>query len=93
MYESKDRAREIIVAPSEFFRLSFDNTGEQEVSLAQEIDFIERYPEIEALYDLVPNLVLQPYRAEVDCRLVQKYGTNLYWSALLTVDRFFRLIG
>jgi two-component system LytT family sensor kinase len=47
MYESKDRASEMIVRLSEFLRLSLDNTGEQEVSLSREIDFIERYLEIE----------------------------------------------
>ena len=47
MYESKDRASEMIVRLSEFLRLSLENTGEQEISLAREIDFIERYLEIE----------------------------------------------
>ncbi len=47
MYENKDRASEMIVRLSEFLRLSLDNTGEQEVALGREIDFIERYLEIE----------------------------------------------
>ena len=47
MYESKDRASEMIVRLSEFLRLSLENTGEQEIPLDREIDFIERYLEIE----------------------------------------------
>ncbi|GEM_PF-4240860 len=42
MYESKDRASEMIVRLSEFLRLSLDNTGEREISLGREIDFIDR---------------------------------------------------
>lgn len=47
MYESKDQASEMIVRLSEFLRLSLENTGEQEIPLDREIDFIERYLEIE----------------------------------------------
>ena len=47
MYENADRASEMIVRLSEFLRLSLDNTGEQEVPLSRELDFIERYLEIE----------------------------------------------
>ena len=47
MYENKERASEMIVRLSEFLRLSLDNTGEREVALGREIDFIETYLEIE----------------------------------------------
>ena len=47
MYESTERASEMIVRLSEFLRVSLDNTGEQQVSLERELDFIERYLEIE----------------------------------------------
>jgi two-component system LytT family sensor kinase len=47
MYESTDRASEMIVRLSEFLRLSLENNGEQEVPLSRELDFIERYLEIE----------------------------------------------
>lgn len=47
MYESKDRASEMVVRLSEFLRISLENDGEQEVLLGRELDFIERYLEIE----------------------------------------------
>lgn len=47
MYESRDRASEMIVRLSEFLRLSLENDVEQEVPLSRELDFIERYLEIE----------------------------------------------
>lgn len=47
MYESRDRASEMIVRLSEFLRLSLENNVEQVVPLSREIDFIERYLEIE----------------------------------------------
>ncbi len=42
-----DHASEMIVRLSEFLRHSLENTGEQEVSLERELDFIELYLEIE----------------------------------------------
>jgi sensor histidine kinase YesM len=47
VFESKDRASEMIVRLSEFLRLSLETNVEQEVTLARELDFIERYLEIE----------------------------------------------
>lgn len=44
---SPHRASEMLVRLSEFLRLSLDNTGEPLVPLDREIDFIERYLEIE----------------------------------------------
>ncbi len=47
MYENKVRASEMIVRLSEFLRVSLENTGEQQIPLERELDFIERYLEIE----------------------------------------------
>lgn len=47
IYECPDRASEMIVRLSEFLRLSLENNVQQEVPLSREIDFIERYLEIE----------------------------------------------
>ncbi len=47
MYESVDRASEMICGLSDFLRLSLENTGQHQILLEREIDFIERYLEIE----------------------------------------------
>lgn len=47
MYESVDRASEMVVGLSEFLRISLENAGLHEVPLERELDFIERYLEIE----------------------------------------------
>ncbi len=68
MYESKDRASEMIVRLSEFLRLSLDNTGEPEIPLDREIDFIERYLEIErARFEERLNVEYQIDPLALDC--------------------------
>ncbi len=68
MYENKDRASEMIVRLSEFLRLSLENNGEQEVPLSREVDFIERYLEIErARFEERLDVVYQVDQEAYDC--------------------------
>jgi signal transduction histidine kinase len=47
MYESVDRASEMICGLSDFLRISLENSGLHQIPLERELDFIERYLEIE----------------------------------------------
>lgn len=47
MFADVERASEMLVRLSEFLRLSLENTGSPEVELERELDFIDRYLEIE----------------------------------------------
>jgi hypothetical protein len=47
--EDPEAAEAMIARLSELLRLSLENTGAQEVSLSQELEFIERYLEIEQI--------------------------------------------
>ncbi len=47
MYLSVDRASEMVCGLSDFLRFSLENAGQQQVTLERELDFIDRYLEIE----------------------------------------------
>jgi signal transduction histidine kinase len=47
MYISIDRASEMVCGLSDFLRFSLENAGQQQVPLERELDFIDRYLEIE----------------------------------------------
>src|SRR5690606_42121503 len=49
IYRDPDSAEKMVTDLSELLRLSFDNLETQEVSLRQELDFLQKYLEIEQM--------------------------------------------